>query len=521
MQSTAWQRLEAHKQQWTHRHLKDLFTSNPKRFEQYSLEVAGLLFDFSKQKIQDDTVQLLCDLASEKELAFLREQLFSGACINVSENRPALHTALRDPTTTPIIVDGEDIKPNIRKVLEKMEHCSDALRTGKYLSNTGNTFTDVVCLGIGGSDLGPRMACTALQDLKITDIRLHFITNVDAQTIGNLLTTLKPEKTLCIINSKTFTTVETLLNAKTMKQWLLNALGSENKISQHLWAVTSDIKAALDFGISQENIFELWSWVGGRYSIWSAVGLPLVILFGMPVFKAFLSGAHEMDMHFRTAPFSANMPVILGLLGVWNINFLGCKTHAILPYGDNLIELPAYLQQLEMESNGKSIDKHGEMLNYTTAPIIWGGVGCDGQHAYMQLLHQGTEIVPADFLVAVKSNNQANHLKAQQELLVASCFSQSKALMEGSTEYACIGNRPSNTLIFPALTPQILGALLALYEHKVFVQGVVWNINSFDQPGVQFGKVLTHTLLPQLHSLENTQTDTSTAGLIRYYQRFF
>lgn len=522
MNSMTWDLLNTHRQKWDQLHLKDLFVKNPKRFEQFSLEAVDILFDFSKQCITEETIQLLCNLATEKELASFRDALFSGELINTSEKRPALHTALRDPTLTPIYVNGQDIKPEIHRVLNKMEMQSDALRTGKYVGATGKKITDIICLGIGGSDLGPEMAYVALQHEKTTDIRLHFVSNVDGKTLEGTFHILNPEETLCIVSSKTFTTVETLLNARTVQQWFKENV-SAFAIKQHMWAVTSSPLKAIDFGIDAENVFEFWSWVGGRYSIWSAVGLPLVIILGMPKFKEFLSGAYAMDIHFKAQPFHLNMPVVMALLGIWNINFLGHTTLAIIPYDDALVDFSSYLQQLDMESNGKSIGKNGEYLKHATAPIVWGGVGCNAQHAYMQLLHQGTEIIPVDFLIATK---QDSILMPQQELLLASCFSQSKALMEGSREYGCKGNRPSNTLIYPALTPYILGALLALYEHKTFVQGIIWGINSFDQPGVELGKVLTHNILPLLKNPikseeKQEKMDSSTIGLIRYYQRNF
>ena len=519
MQSTIGQQLHTHQKIIKNTHLKHLFNENPNRFEQFSVQASDILLDFSKQKVTQQTLKFLCTWAVEKKLALRKEELFSGVCINTSEHRPALHTALRDPSKHTLLVNGQDIKPDIHAMLNKMESMSEALRTGTYLGSTGKAITDVLCLGIGGSDLGPRMVCSALRHAKTTSIRLHFISNVDAYTVEQTLAALEPAHTLCIINSKTFTTLETMLNAKSVQQWFRNFCKTDQDVEKHLWAVTAHVEGALRFGIVRENIFEFWSWVGGRYSIWSAVGLPVAILLGMPVFREFLSGAHEMDVHFKTAPIEANMPVLMALLGIWNINFLGYHSQAILPYDDGLNDFPAYLQQLDMESNGKSLEKNGEKVMYSTAPLIWGGVGCNGQHAYMQLLHQGTEIIPVDFLIAIESNG---HLKPQHHALVASCLSQSKALMEGSTQHGCLGNRPSNTLMYPMLNAKTLGALLALYEHKVFVQGIMWNINSFDQPGVELGKVLTETLLPFFEN-ENLalKTDSSTEGLVAYYKRYF
>ncbi len=521
MHSIAWKALQAHQQSLVNTAIQDLFKADPNRFEAFSVQAADILLDFSKQKVNAKTIDLLCDLARQQALEKHRDAMFSGVVINRSENRPVLHTALRDPSQKPILVNGKDIKPAIHAVLKKMEKWEEDLQTGNYLGSTGKPITDILCLGIGGSDLGPRMVYAALAAYKTKAINVHFVSNVDGGTLEHTLKLLNPERTLCIISSKTFTTLETLLNADVVKQWLENAMPSNSK--RHLVAVTANAKAAVAFGVDLENIFEFWAWVGGRYSIWSAVGLPIVLTLGMKVFKAFLSGAHEMDLHFCTTPLEKNMPVLLGLLGIWNINGWGYHTHAILAYDDSLSELPAYFQQLEMESNGKATGETGKALSYSTAPVIWGGVGCNGQHAYMQLLHQGTEIIPADFLVAARSHSD---LHAQQQALVASCLSQSKALMEGSSEYGCAGNRPSNTLMYQKLTSKTLGALIALYEHKVFTQGIIWGINSFDQPGVELGKILTNALLPHLQQTKalsseslKFDTDPSTAGLIRYYQR--
>jgi len=512
--------------------VRDLFSKDKERFKRFSIETDSFLFDYSKQRITEAVMAELCGLASESGLEQKREALFSGAIVNPSEGREALHTALRTFDTTPILVDGQDIKPAIKAMLSKMAAFRSQLLDGTYLSASNKRFQDIICLGIGGSSLGPSLVCEALSAYQ-TDFRLHFISNVDGNSLSRTLKKCDPNQTLCLISSKTFTTSETLENAKVIKSWFKTAFGEDEAVSRHLVGITANIKAALSFGIAKENLFEFWDWVGGRFSVWSAVGLPIVLALGIEPFKAFLKGAYQMDEHFQNAPLSANIPVLMGLLSVWNTHFWGCHTHAILPYEDALQKLPPYLQQLEMESNGKSLTLTREVLNHAVTPIIWGGVGSDNQHAYMQLLHQGAEIVPADFLLAVNSHSP---LLEHQRLLVANCFSQSKALMEGTDHEGktrnlsenspkpfnyCAGNRPSSTLLYTQLTPETLGALLALYEHKVFVQSVIWDINPFDQWGVELGKTLAKTLLPRLtnSTLEFEETDSSTQGLIEFFNR--
>jgi glucose-6-phosphate isomerase len=512
--------------------MRDLFAADPKRFSQFSLEVGEILFDYSKQRVTKETLHKLCAYAKEVQLSRQIEALFSGKIVNTTEQRPALHTALRDPTTKPILVEGQDIKPQIHRVLNRMEAWVEAVRSGSYpgASNLSNRpIQDIISLGIGGSDLGPSMVCQALQDYKTTAIRFHFISNVDGKTLTRVLKKCDPRTTLCIINSKTFTTPETLLNAKAIKEWFSCTLGLEKTLS-HLIGVTANPKQALLFGIPQENIFEFWDFVGGRYSIWSAVGLPIALSLGMARFREFLAGAHAIDNHFIQQPFSENVPVLMGLIGIWNINFWNNGTQAIIPYDDGLRQFPDYLQQLEMESNGKSVsalvgrmsEETENLVSYATAPIIWGGVGCNGQHAYMQLLHQGTQIIPVDFLIHVKGDE---HFQEHHHLLLASCLSQSKALMEGerssSLAKQCLGNRPSSTLMYPKLTPEVLGSLIALYEHKVFVQGVLWGINSFDQWGVELGKKLVKNIFPLLEkaTLDTEDLDSSTQGLLNFMRK--
>jgi glucose-6-phosphate isomerase len=496
--SSAWLTLQQHQIELSPISLAEMFASNKQRFHELSFKHCDLLCDFSKQKINTQTIKLLSDLAQEAQLSQSIEDLFNGALVNKTEQRAALHTQLRHPQAH---------KPEVKRVLAQMGSFIDYLHSSK--------FTDIIVLGIGGSDLGPRLVCEALQPYKQTDRRLHFVANVDGDTINTLLQCLNPHTTLCIINSKTFTTIETLANAKLVKNWMQQHVAT---VAQQLVAVTANKKAALEYGISPDNIFEFWDWVGGRYSVWSAVGLPIAIAIGMHNFEKFLAGAHAMDQHFRTAPFTNNLPVLMALVGVWNINFNAYHTLAIKPYTDGLQLLPAYLQQLEMESNGKSAANNGDFVNYQTAPVIWGGVGCNGQHAYMQMLHQGTQIVPVDFLVAKSSVTGSQEL---QDLLVASCLGQSQALMLGrsaaETYKLCKGNRPSTTIMFDKMTPEILGSIIALYEHKVFVQGIIWQIQSFDQWGVQLGKDLIKDVLQIIEKRDLKNLDASTAGLLQHF----
>lgn len=522
----AWQDLKKHHVSLVNTHMRDLFKIDPSRFSTFSLQVNEILLDYSKQRITKDTLEKLVALANTNNLKNQIEGLFNGDIVNVSEKKPALHIALRDRTSKSLTVNNQDIKSNVNAGLKRMEQFVESVRSGNHRRATGKQITDVISLGIGGSDLGPAMVCEALQDYKTTDIKLHFVSNVDGKTLAAVLKKCNPETTLCLINSKSFTTIETHQNAKVIRAWFENVLGK--KAVDHLIAVTAKPERAKAFGIAKENIFEFWDFIGGRYSVWSSVGLPIALLLGMNSFKEFLLGAYEMDQHFNTAPFEKNMPVLMGLLGIWNINFEGYATQAIIPYDDGLHRLPDYLQQLEMESNGKKAHKVSGFVPYATAPVIWGGVGCNGQHAYMQLLHQGTQIIPVDFLVAAQGHPE---FEAHHQLLVASCFSQSKALMEGTSidsvegdhfadAKVCFGNRPSNTLVFPKLTPKILGSLIALYEHKVFVQGVIWEINSFDQWGVELGKNLIKQILPCLENSSQTlELDSSTKGLIAFFKK--
>jgi len=521
-QSPIWQKLNNHYQQIVNIHMRDLFKEDPNRADKFSITLGDVFFDYSKNRITTDTINLLCELAKEIDLSKHIEQMFSGQIINTTEQRAVLHTALRNPQSAPILVNGEDIMPEVRMSLNKMLESAENIRQGKW--------TDIVNIGIGGSDLGPAMATNALIPYAANHIKCHFVSNVDGTHISETLKYLNPETTLFIIASKTFTTQETLCNANTAKEWLLQKAKAKNIIQNHLIAVTAKPQNAIEFGIDKNNIFPFWDWVGGRYSLWSAIGLSIAIAIGAENFQQFLAGAHTMDEHFRHTPFVKNIPIIMALLGIWNINFFNTKTHAILPYDQYLHLLPAYLQQLEMESNGKHVDINGDSVDYATDPIIWGSVGTNGQHAFHQLLMQGTQTVPADFILPLHSHNPIGQ---HHTLLYANCLAQSQALMQGRTEQQVInentakelaphkvipGNVPSNTILINKITPYTLGSLIALYEHKVFVQGIVWGINSFDQWGVELGKQLAKNITPNLQDPQNIgDFDSSTRGLIKRY----
>jgi len=492
--SSAWQALTAHRQHIADVTISEMFAADNDRFNKFSLRHHDLLLDYSKQQVTKDTVQLLCALAEESNLQQAIRDLFNGAIVNQTEQRPALHMELRNSETN---------RSEIATVLVQMAEFVSKMQSSDY--------TDVIVLGIGGSDLGPRLVCEALAPYKISSLNIHFVANVDSDTLTPLLKSLDYNTTACIINSKTFTTIETLANAAIVKTWL------DSNATSSIWAVTAHVKNATAFGVKPEHIFAFWDWVGGRYSVWSAVGLPIALSLGIDNFRRVLAGAHAMDQHFYATELSKNIPVMQALIGIWNINFLNYNTLAIQPYADGLQLLPAYLQQLEMESNGKAAENSGGFVDYQTAPVIWGGVGCNGQHAYMQMLHQGTQIVPVDFLVARRSCNEPQEL---QQLLIASCLGQSQALMTGRKDplyyKVCPGNRPSTTIMFDVITPEIIGTLIAMYEHKVFVQGTIWQIQPFDQWGVQLGKDLITDVLGLLRGGELNQVDNSTAGLVRY-----
>ncbi len=535
-QTEAWKELDHHFEQ-NDFELRSLFQYNPNRFAEFSVQREHFLFDYSKNLIDSRTKELLLKLAEETQLKEAISAMFSGEKINETEGRSVLHTALRDFSDKEILVDGENIKPKIKKVLEQMKNFSEKIISGEHKGFSGKEITDVVNIGIGGSDLGPVMVCSALKHFK-TRLNIHFVSNVDGNHIAETIKNLNPETTLFIVASKTFTTQETMTNAESAKNWFLKS-GKKEDVAKHFVALSTNIKSVKEFGIAEENIFEFWDWVGGRYSLWSAIGLSIVLAVGYENFENLLKGAFDTDQHFQNADFSENIPVLMGLLGVWYRNFYGATSYAVLPYSQYLDRFAAYLQQADMESNGKCVDRNGEFVGYETGPIIWGEPGTNGQHAFYQLIHQGTELIPADFIAYVKSCNEVSD---HQEKLLANFFAQTEALAFGKYEAEVEaelkasgksdeeidkllnfkvfhGNTPTNSLMFKELTPFSLGQLIALYEHKIFVQGIIWNIFSFDQFGVELGKVLAGKILPELENKEViTSHDSSTNGLINYFK---
>lgn len=533
----AFKALELQKKRLAGTHMRDMFEADPRRFRRFSAEACGIFLDFSKNRIDAEAMTALFELASAAGVAELRDAMWAGEHINITEDRAVMHMALRHDGETGVMVDGEDVMPQVRAVREAIRQFSEQVRSGQIGGKNGQAFTDVVNIGIGGSDLGPVMVTTALKPYTRPDLRAHFVSNVDGAAIADTLGGLNPETTLFIVASKTFTTDETMTNAHTARAWMAEALGEE-AVADHFAAVSTNLEACAQFGIRQERIFGFWDWVGGRYSVWSAIGLPVAIAIGYENFALLLKGAAEMDAHFREAPFEENLPVILGVLGVWYRNIWGFATHAVLPYDERMSRFPAYLQQQDMESNGKSVTLRGKPVKRETGPVIWGEPGTNGQHAFYQLLHQGTSVVPCDFLVAATPHED---LPPHHAKLVANCFAQSEALMRGKNEEEVAaqlqeqgksaaeiaqllphkvfpGNRPSNTLLYRRLDPATLGSLIALYEHKVFVQGAIWNINSFDQWGVELGKQLAKVLLPKVEgTAEHKGHDSSTEGLLAHY----
>jgi glucose-6-phosphate isomerase len=529
----AWQALEEHQQAIEPLHLRDLFGQDPDRVRRFSMEAAGIHLDYSKNRITDETVGLLLTLAREVELGGWIDRMFSGEHVNNTEDRAVLHVALRNVSGEPVMTNDADVMPGVRQVLDQMAHFATRVRSGDWTGHSGKPITDVVNIGIGGSNLGPLMVAEALRPYHGEHLHTHFVSNVDGTHIVETLKNLDPETTLFIVASKTFTTQETMANAAAARSWIMEAFGEESAVARHFVAVSTSADEVHRFGIDTANMFEFWDWVGGRYSVWSAIGLPVMLAIGPERFREFLAGAHAMDEHFRTAPFEANMPVILALLGVWYSNFFGACSHAVLPYDQYLRHLPAYLQQLDMESNGKSVTRSGHPVNWDTGQIVWGTAGTDGQHAYYQLIHQGTRLIPADFIAPALSHNPVDE---QHEKLLANFIAQPEALMRGKTPAeaetemspdlgdACRellvaqktfpGNRPTNTLLLEKVTPRTLGALIALYEHKVFVQGVVWQLNSFDQWGVELGKQLAGGVLRELTGGDAGDHDSSTSGII-------
>jgi len=519
--------------------MHDLFAADPQRFAKYSLVFKDTLLDYSKNRITEETLSLLFALARQADLKTWVERMFSGEKINVTEHRAVLHVALRNRSNRPVLVNGVDVMPEVNRVLAQMKAFTESVRSGDWKGYTGKTITDIVNIGIGGSDLGPVMVCEALRPYAKPGLRAHFVSNVDGTHIAETLKRLTPETTLFIIASKTFTTQETLTNAHAARAWFLKAARDETTVAKHFVAVSTNGKEVAKFGIDTRNMFAFWDWVGGRYSLWSAIGLPIALYIGMDNFEELLAGAHDMDEHFRSAPFEKNMPVILALLGIWYNNFFGAQTHAILPYDQYLHRFPAYFQQGDMESNGKSVTRDGEFVDYSTGPVIWGEPGTNGQHAFYQLLHQGTSLIPADFIAPIETHNPIGD---HHRILLSNFFAQPEALMKGKTEHEAraelvqagmsgaalekllphkvfAGNKPSNSILLKKITPRSLGTLIALYEHKIFVQGVIWNINSFDQWGVELGKQLAQKILPELEgAAQVTSHDSSTDGLINYYK---
>ena len=531
--TAVFQKLKKHAEKAGKWSLKELFRNDPGRFPAMTLTAGGLFLDFSKNFLTKETLSLLLELAKECDLEKIRDRMFVGDKINTAEHRAVLHTALRAPRYEKVLVDGKNVIPDIQAVLDQMRRFSEKIHSGEWKGFTGKPITDIVNIGIGGSDVGPRMVCQAMRPFHIKELNVHFVANVDGHDLDMVLNRVRPETTLFIIASKTFTTLETMLNAHSARSWFLNH-GTIRDIQKHFVAISTNREAVEKFGIHHDNLFPFWDWVGGRYSVWSAIGLPVVLAIGYNHFTEFLAGAHAMDVHFRYAPLASNMPVLLGLTGIWNRNFLGCTSVSVAPYLQDLVSFPRYLQQLEMESNGKQVQKNGEPVTYGSCPVIWGNVGTNGQHAYFQLLHQGTEIIPVDFIVALSPHHT---LAKHHSALLANCFAQSEALMKGKTadqvrtdleasgmspqeietqipQRTFPGNRPSNTILMNVLRPETLGALMALYEHKTFVQGVIWNINSFDQWGVELGKVLAQTIQKELENNISEEHDSSTSGLI-------
>ena len=521
--------LKSHYAQMATVHMRDLFAADPERFERFSLQVGELLLDYSKNRITEESMSLLVRLAEEADVTGWRERMFSGDKINHTENRAVLHVALRNRSNRPVMVDGEDMMPRVNAVIDRMAAFAERVRSGEWCGYTGERITDVVNIGIGGSDLGPQMVVQALKPYRHPCLRLHFISNVDGAHVKESLEALNPETTLFSVSSKTFTTQETMTNAHYARDWFLAQSQADKHIAKHFVAVSTNRDAVTAFGIDPAHMFEFWDWVGGRYSLWSAIGLSIVLAVGAERFIELLEGAHAMDEHFCHAPLAQNMPVILALLGVWYNNFFNAESHAILPYDHYLRSLPAYLEQADMESNGKSVDREGNAVDYATGAIVWGATGINGQHAFYQLLHQGTKMVPADFIVSVEPPTE---LQGHHDILVANFLAQTEALMRGRTSEETRaetgqfvshkvfdGNRPSNALLLKKLTPHMLGMLIALYEHKIFVQGVIWNLNSYDQWGVELGKQLASRILPELHADAPVGShDASTNALINYYR---
>ncbi len=538
-QSKEWQDLEAHAAKMKRAHMRDLFADDAARFEKYSLHFNDMLIDYSKNITSEETMRLLMALAQARDVQGWTERMFRGDAINNTEGRAVLHTALRNRSNRPVMVDGADIMPDVNRVLGQMRAFTEAVRSGAWRGSTGKRITDIVNIGIGGSDLGPVMVTEALTPFGRDRLHLHFVSNIDGTHIVEALRHLSRETTLFVVVSKTFDTQETITNARTARDWFLTRGGSKSAVAKHFVAVSTNARAVSAFGIDPVNMFEFWDWVGGRYSLWSAVGLSIALYVGMDNFEELLAGAHDMDEHFRTAPLQENIPVILAMLGVWYNNFFAADSHALLPYDQYMHRFPAYFQQGDMESNGKRVARDGKALDYSTGPIIWGEPGTNGQHAFYQLIHQGTKLIPCDFLAPVETKNPVGR---HHPMLLSNFFAQTAALMRGKTAQEVRaelqaeglsgealdallphkvfpGNKPSNSILFQKLTPRTLGSLIAMYEHKIFVQSIIWDVNAFDQWGVELGKQLARKILPELDNCDPAVShDASTNGLINYYK---
>jgi len=534
-----WKKLKEHYQRMRNRHMVDLFRQDPKRFSRFSVRFEDILLDYSKNIITQETLRLLLGLARECKVGEAIKKMFTGDKINETEKRAVLHVALRNRSNTPIYVDGGDVMPEVNAVLKHMERFAESILSGQWRGYTGRGITDVVNIGIGGSNLGPVMVTEALKPYWKPHVHPHFVSNVDGTHIVEALKNLSPETTLFIISSKTFTTQETMTNALTARRWFLDFAKDESRVKDHFVAISTNEEEVRRFGIDPENMFRFWDWVGGRYSLWSAIGLPIACTIGFENFVELLEGAHAMDVHFRETPFEKNIPVLLALIGIWYTNFFGSQTEAILPYDQYLHRFPAYFQQGNMESNGKYVDRTGREVRYQTGPVIWGEPGTNGQHAFFQLIHQGTKLIPCDFIAPAISQNPIGE---HHQTLLSNFFAQTEALMRGKNEKETMeelnrsgtgdeemrrllphkvfkGNRPTNSILVKKITPRTLGSLVAMYEHKIFVQGVIWNIFSFDQWGVELGKELARKILPELKDEKEVTThDSSTNGLIQIYQ---
>jgi glucose-6-phosphate isomerase len=537
--TNAWKKLSAHAEKMKQVQMRDLFKQDADRFSKYSLHHQDLLFDYSKNIVMEETMNLLFELADECRLKEAIESMFRGEKINQTEGRAVLHTALRNFSLNPVLNDGEDVMPMVKAVLSQMKKICQQVHSGEWKGYTGKKIKHIVNIGIGGSDLGPVMVTEALKPYWVDGIQVHFVSNVDGTHIAECLKVIEADSTIFLVASKTFTTQETMTNAHTAREWFLKHAGDEKHITKHFVALSTNEKAVTSFGIARENMFEFWDWVGGRYSLWSAIGLSIALTIGYDRFEELLKGAHEMDTHFRLEPFQSNIPVIMALLGIWYVNFFGAQSEAILPYDQYLHRFAAYFQQGNMESNGKSVDRNGKELTYSSGPVIWGEPGTNGQHAFYQLIHQGTLLIPSDFIApAVSQNPLGDH----HPKLLSNFFAQTEALMNGKTakeadaEMASLseerrktlvpfkvfqGNKPTNSIMVKKIDPHTLGKLIAAYEHKIFTQGVIWNIFSFDQWGVELGKQLANRILPELNSKESVQThDSSTNGLINTYKNW-